>query len=274
MTLLFDIWSSEYAFSRYTMQCCFSVPHTHAREPLYSNSAVIAWCSQSTGAQNILFWFTVINSMSQFFTTFNFHDVFFIWNYCLDIVVHSGPIRAFRFKNQQSTSQFLASQWDFMCLKCVQWLINVPLKSSIIMLCHAFSRYTMQCCFSVPHTHAREPLYSNNAVIAWCSQWTGAQNILFWFTVINSMSQFFTTFNFHDVFFIWNYCLDIVVHSGPIRAFRFKNQQSTSQFLASQWDFMCLKFVQWLINVPLKSSIIMLCHQIIKNTYKSRTRKF
>ena len=49
----------------------------HAREPLYSNSAVIAWCSQSTGAQNILFWFTVIHSMSQFFTTFHFHDVFF-----------------------------------------------------------------------------------------------------------------------------------------------------------------------------------------------------
>ena len=71
--------------------------HRHAREPLYSNSAVIAWCSQSTGAQNILFWFTVIHSMSQFFTTFNFHDVFFISNYCLGIVVHSGQIRAFKF---------------------------------------------------------------------------------------------------------------------------------------------------------------------------------
>ena len=69
----------------------------HAREPLYSNSAVIAWCSQSTGAQNILFWFTVIQYMSQFFTAFNFHDVVFIWNYCLGIVVHSGQIRAFKF---------------------------------------------------------------------------------------------------------------------------------------------------------------------------------
>ena len=49
----------------------------HAREPLYSNSAVIAWCSQSTGAQNILFWLTVIHSMSQYFTAFNFYDVFF-----------------------------------------------------------------------------------------------------------------------------------------------------------------------------------------------------
>ena len=122
--------------------------------------------------------------------------------------------------------------------------------------------------------HTREPLYSKSAVITWCSQSTGAQNILFWFTVIHSTSQFFTTFNFHDVFFIWNYCLGIVVHSGPIRTFKFYNQQSTSQFLASQWDFMCLKCVQWLINVPLKSSIIMLCHQIIKNTYKWRTRKF
>ena len=69
----------------------------HAREPLYSNSAVIAWCSQSTGAQNILFWLTVIHSMSQYFTAFNFHDVSFIWNYCLDIVVHSGPVTAFKF---------------------------------------------------------------------------------------------------------------------------------------------------------------------------------
>ena len=68
---------------------------SHAREPLYSNSAVIAWCSQSSGAQNILFWFTVIHSISQYFTAFNFHDIFFIWNYCLGIVVHSGPIRAF-----------------------------------------------------------------------------------------------------------------------------------------------------------------------------------
>ena len=68
---------------------------SHAREPLYSNSAVIAWCSQSTGAQNILFLFTVIHSMSQYFTAFNFHDVFFIRNYCLGIVIHSGPIRAF-----------------------------------------------------------------------------------------------------------------------------------------------------------------------------------
>ena len=69
----------------------------HAREPLYSNIAVIAWCSQSTGAQKILFWFTVIHSMSQYFTAFNFRDIFFIWNYCLGIVVHSGPIRAFKF---------------------------------------------------------------------------------------------------------------------------------------------------------------------------------
>ena len=73
------------------------VASLHAREPLYSNSAVIAWCSQSSGAQNILFWFTVIHSMSQYFTAFNFHDIFFIWNYCLGIVVHSGPIRAFKF---------------------------------------------------------------------------------------------------------------------------------------------------------------------------------
>ena len=75
----------------------FTVYFCHAREPLYSNSAVIAWCSQSSGAQKIPFWFTVIHSMSQYFTAFNFHDIFFIWNYCLGIVVHSGPIRAFKF---------------------------------------------------------------------------------------------------------------------------------------------------------------------------------
>ena len=69
----------------------------HAREPLYSNSAVIAWCSQSTGTQNVLFRFTVIHSMSQYFTAFNFHNVFVIWKYSLGIVVHSGPIRAFKF---------------------------------------------------------------------------------------------------------------------------------------------------------------------------------
>ena len=69
----------------------------HAREPLYSKSAVIAWCSQSTSAQNIQFWFTVIHSMSQYFAVFSFHEVLFIWYYCLGIVVYSGPIRAFKF---------------------------------------------------------------------------------------------------------------------------------------------------------------------------------
>ena len=68
----------------------------HAREPLYSKRAVIAWCSQSTSAKHILFWFTVIHSMSQYFPAFIFHDVFFIWNNCLGIVVHSGPITAFK----------------------------------------------------------------------------------------------------------------------------------------------------------------------------------
>ena len=59
-------------------QClCFNNNRIHAREPLYSNSAVIAWCSQSTSAQHILIWFTVVDSMSQYFTAFNFNDVFF-----------------------------------------------------------------------------------------------------------------------------------------------------------------------------------------------------
>ena len=55
-----------------------NMPNTwhHAREPLYSNSAVIAVWLQSTMAHKILFWFTVIHSMSKFFTSNNFHDDF------------------------------------------------------------------------------------------------------------------------------------------------------------------------------------------------------
>ena len=48
----------------------------HAREPLYSNSAVIAGRLQPTRAQITLFWNTVIQSMSKFFTTINVHDDF------------------------------------------------------------------------------------------------------------------------------------------------------------------------------------------------------
>ena len=53
-----------------------NMPNYHAREPLNSNSAVIAGWLQSTRAHNILFWFTVIHSMSRVFTTTNFHDDF------------------------------------------------------------------------------------------------------------------------------------------------------------------------------------------------------
>ena len=50
------------------------------------------------GHKNYYFWFTVIHSMSKFFTAINFHDVFFfIWNYHVGIVVHSGLIGAFKF---------------------------------------------------------------------------------------------------------------------------------------------------------------------------------
>ena len=48
---------------------------------------------------NTLFWGTVVHSMSKFFTTIKFHNGFFIWNYHQGIVVHSGSIRAFKFKN-------------------------------------------------------------------------------------------------------------------------------------------------------------------------------
>ena len=48
----------------------------HAREPMYSNSAVIADGLRSKRAQNLLFWFAVIHSMRKF-TTINFHDDLF-----------------------------------------------------------------------------------------------------------------------------------------------------------------------------------------------------
>ena len=72
--------------------CC--IP---AREPLYENSAVIADRLQSMRAHTILLWFTVIHSMSLFFTAINFHDDVFSCNYHLGIVVHSGTIGAFKF---------------------------------------------------------------------------------------------------------------------------------------------------------------------------------
>ena len=69
----------------------------HAREPMYSNSAVIADGLRSKRAQTLLFWFAVIHSMRKF-TTINFHDdFFFILNCQLGIVVHSGSIGVFTF---------------------------------------------------------------------------------------------------------------------------------------------------------------------------------
>ena len=71
----------------------------YAREPLYSNSAVIVGWLQSTRTQHIIFWFIVIHSMSMFLTSINFHDHVFIWNYHLCISVHSDSIGAFKFDN-------------------------------------------------------------------------------------------------------------------------------------------------------------------------------
>ena len=56
-------------------------------------------------------------------------------------------------------------------------------------------------------------MYSNSAVIADWLQWTRAQNILFWFTVIHSLNMYFTTINFYGNLFIWNYHLGIVLTS-------------------------------------------------------------
>ena len=59
------------------------------RTKLYSNSAVIAVWLQSTRAQNILFWFTAIHSMSKFATTINFHDAFLTRLIALVVVTSS-----------------------------------------------------------------------------------------------------------------------------------------------------------------------------------------
>ena len=55
----------------------FSCKCIHAEEPLSSNSAVIAGWLQTTRAQNIFVWFTVIHSLRKFFKAINFHDDFF-----------------------------------------------------------------------------------------------------------------------------------------------------------------------------------------------------
>ena len=52
---------------------------------------------QSVRAYTILFWFTVICSMSYFFTALNVDVDGFICNYYLVSVVHSGLIGAFKF---------------------------------------------------------------------------------------------------------------------------------------------------------------------------------
>ena len=55
-----------------------------------TQTAVIAGWLQLTRAQNILFWFSVIRSMSKFFTTINCHNFFFHLKYnrlCIVIVV-------------------------------------------------------------------------------------------------------------------------------------------------------------------------------------------
>ena len=66
---------------------------------MYSNSAVIAGRLQSMRAHTILPWFTVIHSISQFFTAINFYEYVFSCNYHLGIVVHSETIGAFKFYN-------------------------------------------------------------------------------------------------------------------------------------------------------------------------------
>ena len=55
----------------------------HAREPLYSNSAVPTGWLQSMKEQNILFWFTKINSMGKLFATIHFTRCIFIITWVL-----------------------------------------------------------------------------------------------------------------------------------------------------------------------------------------------
>ena len=68
---------------------------------------------------------------------------------------------------------------------------------------------------------AAYPLYKNNAVIAGPLQLMRAHTILLWFTVVHSMSYFFTAINFYDDVFSCNYHLGIEVHFGYFGAFKF-----------------------------------------------------
>ena len=75
--------------------------------------------------------------MSQYFTAFNFHDIFFIWNYCLGIVVHSGPISSLLIlkpAEYQSVSGlsigFYVPEMCSMTNKCAIKVINYHVISS------------------------------------------------------------------------------------------------------------------------------------------------
>ena len=86
------------------------------------------------------------------------------------------------------------------------------------------------------------------------------------------MSKFYTTITFHDDFFSFGI---ITYHSGLAGALKLKkNLLSTSQFLASQWDFMCPKCVHRLMNALLKSLVMIKWYHIMKNTNKWQNRKF
>ena len=82
-TILYPIIFAAHAFT----------PESHCTRTVQS----IVGRLQSMRAHTILLWFTVIRSMSYFFTVFNFHDDVFSFNNHLGIVVHSGSIGAFKF---------------------------------------------------------------------------------------------------------------------------------------------------------------------------------
>ena len=66
--------------------------HYQARMPLYSKSAVITGRLQSTRTQNILSWFTVINSIQMLIFT-----IMFPFGIVIGIIIHSGSFGAFKF---------------------------------------------------------------------------------------------------------------------------------------------------------------------------------
>ena len=86
LSLLLSLETLNAVGSTGPSQCWSHIPHywkshVHAREPLYSNSAVIAWWSQSTSGKNSVFMCTLLSQKGNKFLNILLLGVFFA-DYC------------------------------------------------------------------------------------------------------------------------------------------------------------------------------------------------